>query len=111
MEIGGMIKIREMTADDVSDVMKIERASFNEPWAEAHFYFEIYTRTSNDWVAVENDEILAYLCFWRIADELHINNIAVKETKRRRGIAQKLMNELTRICPETQVGIYDARGQ
>jgi len=89
-----MIKIREMTPDDVSEVMKIERVSFNEPWAEAHFYFELFTKTSHDWVAVENKEILGYLCFWKIADELHINNIAVKESTRRCGIAQKMLDEL-----------------
>lgn len=91
-----MIKIREMTADDVPEVMKIERASFNEPWAEVHFYYEIYTKTSHDWVAVDKDDILGYLCFWKIADELHINNIAVRQDSRRHGIAQAMLDQLKR---------------
>jgi ribosomal-protein-alanine N-acetyltransferase len=92
-----MIKIREMTADDVSEVMTIERASFNEPWAETHFYFEIYTKTSENWVAVEDNIILGYLCFWTIADELHINNIAVRKDRRRQGVAQMMLDELYRL--------------
>ncbi|MEA2077678.1 MAG: ribosomal protein S18-alanine N-acetyltransferase [Candidatus Marinimicrobia bacterium] len=90
-----MIKIREMNADDVPEVIKIERASFNEPWAEIHFYFDLYTKTSYDWVVVEDKELCGYLCFWKIKDELHINNIAVKESKQRRGVAQKMLDKLT----------------
>ncbi|MCF7832377.1 MAG: ribosomal protein S18-alanine N-acetyltransferase [Candidatus Marinimicrobia bacterium] len=89
-----MIKIRDMHADDVSEVMKIERASFNEPWAEVHFYFELYTRTAINWVAEEGKDICGYLCFWKISDELHINNIAVKEDRRQEGIAQKMIDKL-----------------
>jgi len=91
-----MIKIREMIPDDVPEVMKIERASFNEPWAEVHFYFEIYAKTSHNWVAVDKSELCGYLCFWKLRDELHINNIAVGEDKRRKGFAQKMLNELSR---------------
>jgi ribosomal-protein-alanine N-acetyltransferase len=89
-----MITIREMNADDVPDVMKIERASFNEPWAEVHFYFDIYTKSAHDWVALSGNELCAYLCFWKIEDEVHINNIAVKETFRRQGVAQKMLDKL-----------------
>ena len=89
-----MIKIREMTADDVSAVMRIERESFDEPWVETHFYFEIYTKSAFNWVAVGNEEVCAYLCFWKIVEELHINNIAVQKNHRRRGIAQMMLNEL-----------------
>ena len=90
-----MIKIREMNADDVPEVMKIERASFSEPWAEVHFYFELYTKTSNNWVVEDDKELCGYICFWKIADELHINNIAVKESRHRQGMAQKMLDKLS----------------
>ena len=100
-----MIKVREMTPEDISEVMMIERASFNEPWAETHFYFEIFTRTSIDWVAVDKKEIVAYLCFWKIADELHINNIAVKQNRRQEGIGQTLLDALHRFAKKHGAGI------
>jgi [ribosomal protein S18]-alanine N-acetyltransferase len=98
-----MIIIREMHADDVSDVMRIERASFNEPWAEVHFYFELYTKTANNWVAIENNELCGYLCFWLIANEIHINNIAVKASKKRQGVAQEMMKKLTSFAHNNNV--------
>ena len=100
-----MIKIREMNADDVSEVMKIERASFNEPWAEIHFYFDIYAKTAIDWVAVEGDELCGYLCFWKIEDEIHINNIAVSEKHRRSGVAQTMLDALSDFAAKHQVSM------
>ena len=89
-----MMKIRDMHEDDVSAVMEIERASFNEPWAEIHFYFDLYSKVSYNWVAENKNEICAYVCFWKIQDEVHINNIAVKEANRHQGVAQKLLNKM-----------------
>ncbi len=98
-----MIKIRDMNADDVAEVMKIERASFNEPWAEIHFYFDLYSKVSYNWVAVNKNELYAYVCFWKIGDEVHINNIAVKEANRQQGIAQKLLNKLTSFARKSSI--------
>ena len=98
-----MIKIREMNADDVSEVMKIERASFNEPWAEIHFYFDLYSKVAHNWVAESKSELCAYVCFWKIEDEVHINNIVVKETNRRQGIAQKLLDKMTDFAQKNSV--------
>lgn len=89
-----MIIIRDMHADDVFKVMEIERASFNEPWAEMHFYFELYTKVAHNWVAEFDKDLCAYLCFWKIEDEIHLNNIAVNEVMRRQGIAQKMLDKL-----------------
>ncbi len=89
-----MVHIRNMHADDVFEVMRIERTSFYEPWAEMHFYFELYTKTSHNWVALVDDKIKAYVCFWLIADEMHLNNIAVDEHCRRQGLAQKLLDKM-----------------
>jgi len=93
-----IIKIRDMNANDVAEVMKIERASFNEPWAEIHFYFDLYSKVSYNWVALNKDELCAYVCFWKIENEVHINNIAVKETNRQQGIAQKLLDKMIRFA-------------
>jgi len=98
-----MIKIRDMNADDVSAVMKIERVSFNEPWAEIHFYFDLYSKVSYNWVAECKDELCAYVCFWKIEDEVHINNIAVKEANRRQGVAQKLLDKMTNFALKSSV--------
>jgi [ribosomal protein S18]-alanine N-acetyltransferase len=104
MEAGSlMIKIRDMNADDVAEVMKIERASFSEPWAEIHFYFDLYSKISYNWVAMNKDELCAYVCFWKIEDEVHINNIAVKEANRQQGIAQKILDKMTSFARKNKI--------
>jgi len=89
-----MISIRDMHADDVFEVMRIERNSFQEPWAEMHFYFDLYTKTSYNWVLLVEEKIRAYVCFWLIVDEMHLNNIAVDVDYRRKGLAQKILDEM-----------------
>jgi ribosomal-protein-alanine N-acetyltransferase len=89
-----MILIRDMHADDVSQVMKIERSNFNEPWAEMHFYFELYTKTSHNWVAEIDKELCGYMCFWHIEDEIHLNNIAVARVHQRKGVGQHMLDKL-----------------
>lgn len=89
-----MILIRDMHADDVFEVMRIERECFHEPWAEMHFYFELYTKTSYNWVLLLEDKIKAYICFWMILDEMHLNNIAVEKAFRQKGLAQKMLDKM-----------------
>jgi len=54
-------------------------------------------------VAESKSELCAYVCFWKIEDEVHINNIAVKETNRRQGIAQKLLDKMTDFAQKNSV--------
>jgi [ribosomal protein S18]-alanine N-acetyltransferase len=88
---------RKMEPEDVPAVAELERSIFGDPWPEAAFAREIdEARTSWPRVAVdpETGEILAYLVGWFVADEAHLANLAVAPRSRRRGIAQRLVNEL-----------------
>lgn len=93
-----MMRIREMRSGDIPEVMLIEKESFNDPWAEIHFYSELYLPVAITWVAVSAGKIAGYLCCWKIEDELHLNNIAVRRDVRRKGVAQKMMNKLIRLA-------------
>ena len=76
----------------VEQIMAIEEASFASPWRSEHFLYEI---GENLWavnLVVElGDEVLAYACVWELEDELKINNIAVRDDQRRRGIGRWLL--------------------
>lgn len=95
-----MISIRDMQSDDVFEVMRIEEASFDEPWAEIHFYFDLFGKTSYNWVLTVEEKIRAYVCFWLIVDEIHLNNIAVDPDFRRQGLAQKILNKMIQFAIE-----------
>jgi ribosomal-protein-alanine N-acetyltransferase len=88
------MKIRKMTEADLAAVHEIEKSIFSMPWSEKSFC-EACSRSENIYlVAEENGEILGYAGMWQAADEGEITNVAVKETARRRGIAQALLEQL-----------------
>src|SRR5205807_873069 len=43
------------------------------------------------WVGREAERVVGYLCLWEVSDELHITNVAVHPTFRRRGVARVLL--------------------
>ena len=84
-----------MRAEDLDQVLTIERASFTMPWSRGAFLYEMQqNRVARCWVMRDGDTVVGYLCLWEIADELHITNIAVHPTRRRQGIARTLLSGL-----------------
>lgn len=89
------ILIREMRLSDLSGVLEVERDSFALPWSEQSFRDEIEKNPLSTYlVAVKGDAVLGYVGAWKILDEGHITNIAVKKSHRGRGIGELLLSNL-----------------
>jgi [ribosomal protein S18]-alanine N-acetyltransferase len=81
-----------MRPEDLEAVLAIERASFTMPWSRGAFLYEMEkNRVARCWVMRDDSAIVGYVCLWEIADELHITNIAVDPSLRRRGIGRALL--------------------
>ncbi len=82
------IRIRPMMQEDLDEVLQIERISFPTPWSRELFNRELYMAQARAFVAVDPaGRILGYLCYWLIADEVHILNLAIHPAERKKGIA------------------------
>lgn len=101
--IPGPIEIRPMTADDLDCVLAIERDSFSAPWTEDHFREELSVPFCHDIVALCGGQLLGYMCFAIVHDEVHIRNIAVRRDMRRCGVASRLMREMFAITARHRV--------
>lgn len=84
---------RITTAADLDAVLEIEEASFHNPttrqWYERELQrpevcFIYVLRTPHAGVA-------AFCAFWRVADQAHINNLAVRPELRQRGLGSRLL--------------------
>ena len=81
-----------MMPADLDEVGEIERVSFPTPWSKELFKRELSLPQARSFVAVGPlDRIVGYLCFWIVADEVHILNLAVHPEYRRKGIATLLL--------------------
>jgi len=76
---------------DIDGVLKVEEASFIEPWPKEIFYQEI---KNNDYayyfVAQLDNEIIGYAGMWFVIDDAQITNIAILPEYRGQKIGEKL---------------------
>ena len=87
--------IEQVTSPDQIDaVLAIEEASFTNPWTRVMYLAELensgvsFCFTASD----PTGRVVGFCSFWRVLDELHINNIAVVPDMRRAGVATALLN-------------------
>ena len=100
------ILIRKMATSDLDPVIQIEELSYAHPWTLDQFLAELEHETvSRCYVAlkIENggcltgsapvagSTVVGFIMAWLVADELHINNLAVAPEARRRGVAAALL--------------------
>jgi [ribosomal protein S18]-alanine N-acetyltransferase len=78
---------------DLEDVCRLEAASFSNPWTREMLEAELRRLdVARVYVLRQDGGELAAFCFcWILADELHINTVAVAAALRRRGLARALM--------------------
>lgn len=78
---------------DLDEILAIEVASFTSPWTREMYLAELdnvgvsFCYTARD----DSGKILGFCSFWRVMDELHINNLAVAPEHRRCGVATALL--------------------
>ncbi|NLY18684.1 MAG: ribosomal protein S18-alanine N-acetyltransferase [Clostridiaceae bacterium] len=88
------IVIRKMQPCDIEGILKVEERSFATPWSFKMFMDEVNNPCAVYYVALSEDEIVAYAGVWFIMDEGHITNIAVDPDFRHRKIATGLLNKI-----------------
>ena len=79
----------------IPGIAEIERLCFAEPWSEASFAEEFSYEFARYFVSLAQDGVvLGYCGYWRIVDEAHVTNMAVRPSAQRRGIGRELMRLL-----------------
>lgn len=96
MQGDGAFRFRPMRPADLDRVMAINTASFQHPWSADLIRRELFHEWSTILLAVEDGaagEVLGFIVFWVVHDEVHVLNVAVAAEHRRRGVARALMDE------------------
>jgi ribosomal-protein-alanine N-acetyltransferase len=78
---------------DLGAIVALERACYSHPWSESSLREAVSNprRFQSLVLRARAGEVLAYCIVQRVADELHIHNLAVAEAARRRGLARRLL--------------------
>ena len=74
-------------------MLQIERASFVNPWTREMYLAELENRGVSYCLVARNNsqEVVGFCSFWRVLDELHINNLAVAPPSRGVGVGTALL--------------------
>jgi ribosomal-protein-alanine N-acetyltransferase len=88
------LAIDQMHESDLSEIVRIEQASFPTPWSETLFYNEIRKEQAVTRVARTDNRIAGYVVANQIIDEGRILNLAVDPARRRSGIASVLVQDI-----------------
>lgn len=78
---------------EIDAILAVERASFTNPWTREMYLAELdHQGVAFFYVARDaGRRIVGFCSFWRVLDELHINNLAVLPECRRLGVASALL--------------------
>jgi ribosomal-protein-alanine N-acetyltransferase len=90
---------RVLSAADLDSVIAIEAASFHNPTTRAWYESEMQ-RPDVCYVYVVRTPVHAvagFCAFWKVVDQIHINNLAIRPELRRQGLGSYL---LTRVLAE-----------
>jgi ribosomal-protein-alanine N-acetyltransferase len=84
------------SVDEVDALLAVERASFSNPWTREMYLSELENEGVSFFYLARDASgtVVGFCSFWRILDELHINNLAVLPERRREGIATALLERV-----------------
>jgi len=73
------MQIRRMTQEDLDQVILLEQEIFPDPWSKRSFEYEVTQNAFGIPLILEsNHTIIGYAIIWRIYEEFHIANFAIK---------------------------------
>ena len=83
-------------AADLDAILEIEQVSFNNPTTQEWYERELQRPEVCFIYVLRTPEspTAAFCAFWRVADQAHINNLAVRPELRRRGLGSQLLEAI-----------------
>lgn len=86
---------RTLSDHDLDAIVAIEEASFSNPWTR-HMYLRELQNPDVSFLYVLRypEQISAFCSFWLVLDEIHINNLAVRQDYQGRGLGTALLQHV-----------------
>ena len=98
-----MLEIHEIAEKDISDIERMEREIFPDPWSQkgiSDTWKQNHALILGAWL---EERMIGYVVFYYVLDEGEIVRIAVDAACRRQGAAGQMLKELWRFCSEKEI--------
>ena len=98
------LSVERMTEHDLLEVVEIEEMSNLSPWGWDAYHAELQSKSTSLMLVARisqppeasDNHITGFIVARHLAEEIHVNNVAVKPAFRRRGIGERLLREVLR---------------
>ncbi|MBN1947306.1 MAG: ribosomal protein S18-alanine N-acetyltransferase [Bradymonadales bacterium] len=91
--------MRQAVPSDLDAILRVEHLCYPFPWPRSAFESEFQNRWSTiDALFVPAGDLIAFIVYWIVEDELHLLNIAVHPQYQRQALARRLLDYLDRVC-------------
>ncbi len=99
--------IREMTLEDIPEVLEIDRVSFSNPWPERSYRYELTDNPAAQLFVANLDDgtLVGFLGYWLFGDEVHISTFAVHPEFRMQGIGEGLLKNALASAVDKEVHV------
>lgn len=94
MTVAADCSISPMRPEDIDAVMRVENACFPMPWSPRVFLEELSRPQAHIDLLRVNGQVVAFINYWTVLDELHLLNVATHPEARRFGHARRLMDHM-----------------
>ena len=116
---------KALSADNLDEIVAIERNSSKSPWPAEHFRSSLENSTNLSYALILRDKLIGYVIASLAIDSADIHNIAIDSRYQRQGHATKLLsclvNELgergakeifleVRVSNKGAIGFYKSQG-
>lgn len=98
--------VKNMTADDIPDIIEIEKRSFSDPWSYGMFEDALDMKGQYFFCVTVDGRTAGYCGMMIVLDEGQILNVAVDGEYRRLGLGQLLMDAMFECGIENGVKTY-----
>ena len=83
-------------AEHIEQIERLEEECFSLPWTRDFIQSQLPDEQHIFLAAMAGEQLLGYVGMMYVLDEGYISNVAVAKSRRRQGIADALIDELTR---------------
>lgn len=90
-----------ISSDEIDSILAVEHVCFTNPWTREMYQAELQKEgVAYFFLARDRDrQVIGFCSFWRVLDELHINNLAVLPDRRLLGIGSALLARVLAEAP------------
>jgi ribosomal-protein-alanine N-acetyltransferase len=88
------VELRVMVAEDLDEVVAIERASYAVPWTGQTFRGLIDRSDTDAITATRGGRVVGFAIAWSVADQGELGNVAVAPDARSAGIGEGLVRDV-----------------